>query len=82
MEIVISGNRESALDLVKKLSEELGLHVRELSPEEEEANQKKRSERLYQLMEEMAKSNAFESIKDPVAWQREIRKDRPLPGRD
>ena len=21
-------------------------------------------------------------IKDPVAWQREIRKDRPLPGRD
>lgn len=24
---------------------------------------------------------AFRSIKDPVAWQREIRKDRPLPGR-
>jgi hypothetical protein len=24
---------------------------------------------------------AFHSIKDPVAWQREIRKDRPLPGR-
>ncbi len=24
---------------------------------------------------------AFGTIKDPVAWQREIRKDRPLPGR-
>ena len=24
---------------------------------------------------------AFHTIKDPVAWQREIRKDRPLPGR-
>ena len=24
---------------------------------------------------------AYRSIKDPVAWQREIRKDRPLPGR-
>ena len=24
----------------------------------------------------------FRTIKDPVAWQREIRKDRPLPGRD
>ena len=24
---------------------------------------------------------ALSSIKDPVAWQREIRKDRPLPGR-
>ena len=26
--------------------------------------------------------DAFRTIKDPVAWQREIRKDRPLPGRD
>lgn len=25
---------------------------------------------------------AFSAIKDPVAWQRAIRKDRPLPGRD
>lgn len=25
--------------------------------------------------------NAFRTIKDPVAWQRETRKDRPLPGR-
>jgi hypothetical protein len=24
----------------------------------------------------------FRTIKDPVLWQREIRKDRPLPGRD
>jgi hypothetical protein len=24
----------------------------------------------------------FKKITDPVAWQREIRKDRPLPGRD
>lgn len=26
--------------------------------------------------------SALGSIKDPVAWQREIRQDRPLPGRD
>jgi len=25
---------------------------------------------------------AFKEIADPVAWQRESRKDRPLPGRD
>jgi hypothetical protein len=24
----------------------------------------------------------FKQITDPVAWQREIRRDRPLPGRD
>lgn len=26
--------------------------------------------------------NIFRDIEDPLAWQREIRKDRPLPGRD
>lgn len=29
-----------------------------------------------------ASGGAYHDIKDPVAWQREIRKDRPLPGRD
>ncbi len=28
------------------------------------------------------KVHAYSEIKDPVAWQREIRKDRDLPGRD
>jgi hypothetical protein len=26
--------------------------------------------------------NPFREVVDPVAWQREIRQDRPLPGRD
>ncbi len=29
-----------------------------------------------------ARGNAFSDIKDPVEWQRNIRKDRPLPGRE
>lgn len=29
-----------------------------------------------------ARGTAFSDIKDPVAWQREIRMDRPLPGRE
>ena len=34
-------------------------------------------------LEELSKINgALGKIKDPSAWQREIRKDRPLPGRD
>lgn len=33
-------------------------------------------------LREIAKRGGVQSIKDPVAWQREIRKDRPLPGRD
>ena len=34
---------------------------------------------LFQILADMG---AFAEIDDPVAWQREIRRDRPLPGRD
>ena len=37
---------------------------------------------VFELMQELADMGAFAEIDDPVAWQREIRKDRPLPGRD
>lgn len=30
----------------------------------------------------IAKGGSGQSIPDPVAWQREVRADRPLPGRD
>lgn len=37
---------------------------------------------IQRAIRELQKINAYADIKDPVAWQREIRKDRPLPGRD
>lgn len=37
----------------------------------------KRGETLSRLR----RMNPFRSIEDPVAWQREIRRDRPLPSR-
>ncbi|HEX4774338.1 MAG TPA: AbrB/MazE/SpoVT family DNA-binding domain-containing protein [Candidatus Saccharimonadales bacterium] len=37
---------------------------------------------LMKLQTLPANPGSLKSIKDPVAWQREIRKDRPLPGRD
>jgi len=36
-------------------------------------------ERIIAKMQEMG---AYGSIKDPVAWQKEVRKDRDLPGRN
>jgi antitoxin component of MazEF toxin-antitoxin module len=39
-------------------------------------------ERIQQLWKELQELKPFKSINDPVAWQREIRKDRPLPGRN
>ena len=37
---------------------------------------------VFELFQELADMGAFSEIEDPVAWQREIRKDRPLPFRD
>jgi hypothetical protein len=39
-------------------------------------------ERRKAAMAELRRLNPFRDIVDPVAWQREIRKDRPLPGRE
>ncbi len=39
-------------------------------------------ERMAAALEKLAASQAVASIEDPVAWQREVRRDRPLPGRD
>lgn len=39
--------------------------------------------RVARLMAQIAeRGTAFREIDDPAAWQREIRKDRPLPGRE
>ena len=38
--------------------------------------------RRKEAFEKLRQLNPFREIADPVAWQKEIRKDRPLPGRD
>jgi hypothetical protein len=39
-------------------------------------------QRRKEAFEALRKLNPFRDIEDPVAWQREIRRDKPLPGRD
>ena len=39
-------------------------------------------ERRKAALAEIRRLNPFRDITDPVAWQRETREDRPLPGRD
>ena len=41
-----------------------------------------RAKRIKKAFLHLAKTKAFGDIPDPVAWQRQIRKDRPLPGRE
>ena len=37
---------------------------------------------MAETFNRLAAMDAFSYIDDPVAWQREIRQDRPLPGRE
>jgi hypothetical protein len=53
-----------------------------LLPSESEDERRARGLRAAAALERLAKAGAFDQIEDPVAWQREIRQDRPLPGRD
>ena len=39
-------------------------------------------EEMIAALRYLSDAGTFREITDPVAWQREIRKDRPLPGRD
>jgi hypothetical protein len=41
-----------------------------------------RKEIIRESMEKLAKMNTFAGIEDAVEWQRDIRRDRPLPGRE
>jgi antitoxin component of MazEF toxin-antitoxin module len=43
---------------------------------------KQNRERIQEAIRKLQEIGAYNDIKDPIAWQREIRKDRPLPGRE
>ena len=38
--------------------------------------------KIARIVTKLQELHAYNDIKDPVAWQREIRADRKLPGRD
>lgn len=46
------------------------------------ASKAERRKRLKAAFETLAELGTFADIADPVEWQRQIRKDRPLSGRE
>ena len=78
MEIIISGKDKKLLQEVEALAKRLGLQVKR--PLVKAKSNK--SNKFYQLMEKAAEDGGlFQSIEDPVEWQRKQRKDRTLPKR-
>jgi hypothetical protein len=44
--------------------------------------EERRKKQIKESLETLAEMETFADIKDPVEWQKQIRKDRPLPGRE
>lgn len=86
MQLTISGKDKRNLNLIRELAEKLGLKVKgdthQPHLEEKVEDSPPNSEAIIKLMEEMQREGSFSSIDDPVAWQREIRKDKPLYDRE
>ena len=45
------------------------------------ANEEERGKRIKTAFQTLANLNTFADITDPVAWQKQLRQDRQLPGR-
>jgi hypothetical protein len=77
---VLKGDRLEWTDVVPShLATEQPVEVTILEAPDQIANRRKR---MAHALESLASIDAFSGISDPSEWQREIRKDRALPGRD
>lgn len=63
------------LDFVLFLQQKNRLNVTTLTPDERRNN-------LREVIIRLQQSDVFTEIKNPANWQREIRADRTLPGRE
>jgi len=81
MQITISGKDKKLLEQVEAFAKRLGLNINK--PLEKEAAEKKpNGKELYKLMKDMEASGGVTSIQNPLKWQKEIRKDKKLYGRE
>lgn len=67
--------QREALDFIEFLAEK----TRSTQPVATDAERKERIRKAFAALAEL---KTFADIPDPIEWQRQIRKDRPLPGRN
>ena len=77
---VLHGKRVEWLNGKPEAPQELEVRVK--TPIKRWKSESERKAALRDALSTLRESGAFADIEDPVAWQREIRKDRPLPGRE
>ena len=81
-EAILKGNLlEWANEVPKQGDEPVKVYVT-LQEERSTLSAQLRRQRIVEILEKIATNNAFAEISDPVEWQRDLRQDHPLPGRD
>ena len=80
--LTVTVANEQNYQLLLLLTQRLGLTLHETQPAA--TNPATDVSRLSreELLAIIAKGGSGKSVPDPVAWQREVRQDRPLPFRD
>ena len=63
-------------------SEESERQAMKITPRQSELTKEERGRRLGEILDRLAASGIAEKFGDPVEWQREMRHDKPLIGRE
>jgi len=71
--LILEISNQNDLDLLLSFAKRLKINVVEVDKQEQSP--------VFWL-EKLAEIDSFKDIDDPVEWQRNIRKERPLPFRD
>jgi hypothetical protein len=79
---ILHGDRLEWIDPPPALDGPTLVEITILRPAETEEERRARGRRAAEALQQIAEAGGIASIEDPVAWQREIRRDRPLPGRE
>ncbi|HYR09468.1 MAG TPA: hypothetical protein VEQ60_16905 [Longimicrobium sp.] len=78
---LLRGDQIVWIDAPPKLEGDTEVKITFLEPEAQEAR-RARGRSALAALQRLAEAGAFAEIEDPAAWEREIRQDRPLPGRE
>lgn len=80
---VIKTGNSYALRVPKKYIEDAKLELGQKATIQLPLPQLKQDhKRIQRLLKQLEELGSYKDVRDPVAWQRAIRKDRPLPGRE
>jgi hypothetical protein len=78
--LTITSEDQEAIDKVKKLAKKLHVSVSEVQETTGLDPQTEQMKRLKAILDDWHKHGGMKTdIKDPLNWQREMRKDRDLP---